>query len=726
MMMMMRRRRSEWRLVRACSRTLTLTLTLGPSRPISSGEAGGSGGGAAVKKVTRWNFAEALEGLRARVREADFVAVDLEMTGVTTAPWRDAFEFDRPDVRYLKLRDSARSFAVVQLGVCPFRWHAATSSFRAHPHNFYIFPRKELPIDGPSYEFLCQTTSMDFLAKYQFDFNTCINEGISYLSRAQEIEALRKLRPQYEDSSAAPSHTFEELGDIPIVSTADLLFTERMKNRFTEWREGILRSPSEDSSEESLKFSTVQFQTVFFKMRPAIMLNGFSSHQLKLIQLILRKHFKDLLYVRTVGEDGTWQKRVVYTDSEEDKASLLKEVQEDATRSTVSRVRSAVGFRHVIDLLASEQKLIVGHNCLLDIAHIYNKFIGPLPSSMAEFVLAVHEIFPYVVDTKHLLNSSQGIQYFMKKKSKSLSSAFSLLCPAVSSPSKNFGTSSHVKVEVESDEEGSSCFSSGAKHEAGYDAFMTGCVFAQICSHLGVNFELLSPSANLTKIDRLAPYINLLYPSWNSGTVINLSTGTEKPEPVYNRKYPPVVFSKVILVWGFPSKLKPKDLKESICKVFGPDSVTSIFFIDSTAALIQFSKEEFVNDFLLLKDTLERKDDAISVLHPLSVLLEGGNTRAGNYDTYRDICAASASKFLFADQADAVGTTCKTKLDFGSRDSAGSSETTEVETISPDVKRLEGLKPDPKKQSSRPLSCEDILDSLYASKSLLGKRMRSA
>lgn len=60
-----------------------------------------------------------------------------------------------------------------------------------------------------------------------------------------------------------------------------------MKNRFTEWREGILRSPSEDSSEESLKFSTVQFQTVFFKMRPAIMLNGFSSHQLKLIQLVI-------------------------------------------------------------------------------------------------------------------------------------------------------------------------------------------------------------------------------------------------------------------------------------------------------------------------------------------------------------------------------------------------------------------------------------------------------
>jgi len=45
-------------------------------------------------------------------------------------------------------------------------------------HNFYIFPRQELAADGPSYEFLCQTTSIDFLARYQFDFNACIREGM--------------------------------------------------------------------------------------------------------------------------------------------------------------------------------------------------------------------------------------------------------------------------------------------------------------------------------------------------------------------------------------------------------------------------------------------------------------------------------------------------------------------------------------------------------------------
>lgn len=89
-----------------------------------------------------------------------------------------------------------------------------------------------------------------------------------------------------------------------------------------------------------------------------------------------------------------------------------------------------------------------------DIAHVYSKFFGPLPSSLMEFALSVHENFPNIVDTKHLLNSSHVLQYLMKKSSKSLSSAFSLLCPKVSSYSVKSAHASYVKFEVEEDEAG--------------------------------------------------------------------------------------------------------------------------------------------------------------------------------------------------------------------------------------------------------------------------------
>lgn len=123
-------------LTRANGRTRTRTRTSQVTRSLcSSAPSPPSGAGAdvALKNVTKSNFEPALAELRRHVREADFVSIDLEMTGVTSAPWRESFEFDRPDIQYLKIKDSAEKFAVVQFGVCPFRWDPHSHSFVAHP-----------------------------------------------------------------------------------------------------------------------------------------------------------------------------------------------------------------------------------------------------------------------------------------------------------------------------------------------------------------------------------------------------------------------------------------------------------------------------------------------------------------------------------------------------------------------------------------------------------------
>ncbi|XVF77070.1 hypothetical protein PTKIN_Ptkin14bG0010300 [Pterospermum kingtungense] len=622
----------------------------------------------ALKHVKRSNFDSALVELRSHVRAADFVAIDMEMTGVTSAPWRESFEFDRFDIRYLKVKDSAEKFAVLQFGVCPFRWDSLKQSFIAHPHNFFVFPRQEIQLEGPSYEFLCQTTSMDFLAKYQFDFNTCIKEGISYLSREQEDEARKRLKSLYGDQLTDLSHGLNENMDLPLVRVTDILFTERMKKRLSEWRDELLQhkvaGPQDQRASDDLN---QQFQTVFFKMRPALRLNGFTCHQLSLIRMVTRKHFKDLTYVRFGGESSS-QELVVYTDSEIDKDRLVEEVQKEHQRRAEMKITAAVGFRHVIDLLSSENKLIVGHNCILDIAHIHSKFLGPLPLTAEEFVSCINNYFPKIIDTKILLNADYKLQQRMKRSSTSLSSAFSLLCPEIAHGSKSKVLSSQpcVKVEVHVDDMRSSDWNSGAKHEAGYDAFMTGCVFAQACNHVGIDFQLHSPSENVAQNEKLQKHMNLLYLSWINGDIIDLRTGNRTAELFASnnirKQFPQIVFEKIVLIWGFPSKLKQGAIRECICKTLGPTSVVSIYRIDQSAVFVQFSMSELVSDFLLLKESLEQSNDAISVLHPLSQLLEGGNTHAASYETYKEICASPVSKVLFADQAEAVGIKWKTKL----------------------------------------------------------------
>lgn len=618
----------------------------------------------AIKNVTKSNFDTSLADLRGHVRDSDFVAIDLEMTGVTSAPWREMFEFDRFDVRYLKVKDSAEKFAVVQFGVCPFRWDSSKKSFVAHPHNFYIFPRQEVGGGDTSYEFLCQTSSIDFLAKYQFDFNVCIKEGISYLSRAHEDEARLQLHSAHEDGLTESQCTAKEIKDVPLVRMADILFVERMRNKISTWHDDLLqirnggsRRTSQDSTD-----SVNQFQTIFFKMRPAIKLNGYTSRQLRLIKSVVEKSFRDLTYIR-VNDGSCFQQMIVYTDSGRDLELLMKEVRGDLLKEAEIKIGAAIGFRHVIDLLSSEQKLIVGHNCFLDIAHVCKKFVGPLPSKLEEYVALAHKNFPYIIDTKILLNANNILQLKMKKSSTSLAKAFAIMCPHIASGVGSSGLASSVAVEVQVDDMISSNWNSGAKHEAGYDAFMTGCIFAQACNHLGVDF---TSDSTLMNEEKLKNYINLLYLSWSSGDIVDIKTGTTTTESSSFNSFKTsqkIIFPNIVVIWGFSSKLKAREIKDLICKVFGLTSVTSIYHLDKTAVFVQFSQPELVSEFLELISQIEKKkNDAIYVLHPLSELLEGGSTRSACYEVYKEICASPISKVLFADQAEAVNINLNTKL----------------------------------------------------------------
>ncbi|TMW95940.1 hypothetical protein EJD97_008138 [Solanum chilense] len=631
-----------------------------------------------IKNVTKSNFESALKDLRGLLRDADFVAVDLEMTGVTSAPWRESFDYDRYDISYLKVKDSAEKFAVVQFGVCPFRWDPHKQSFIAHPHNFYIFPRQEIPGSNQSREFLCQTTSLNFLAKYQFDFNLCIREGISYLSRSQEKEALERISSIYMDESSDSVFGLSEDADFPLVRMADVLFAERMKNTIREWRDSLLSKGSSSSEIKQISTDPSQrFQMVFFKTRPGIALSDFTSRQLRVIKAVTKKHFKDLAYIRVAGESTSPQQLIVYTDSNDDRDLLMKEVKDGLRKDAEMKVESAVGFRHVIDLLSSEQKLIIGHNCFLDVAHMYSKFIGPLPSTAEDYVSSLQKLFPTIVDTKILLNANGVFRQTLNKSNTSLSRAFVSICPHIALGIKTSSLADRpcVEVEVQVDEKRSSNWNSGAKHEAGYDAFMTGCIFAQACNHLGIDFTLHVLAGDSAKETKLQNYINRLYLSWVSGNVIDLSSGKCTPDSSASSnlksRYQDISFPSIILLWGLPSKLKAREIKACITQAFGPNSVSSVYHLDESAVFIQFSKPELVSKFLEMKETLSRNSDPISVLHPLSNILNGEYTHAATYDVYKQICSSSISKKLFADQAEAIGIKHKTVSSRGDRGKKG-------------------------------------------------------
>lgn len=104
---------------------------------------------------------------------------------------------------------------------------------------------------------------------------------MSYLSRRQEGEALSRLNSVYNGKWANSN----EVRDLPLGNVADILFSERMKIRLSDWHDMLLQNRNAELP--SAVESKQQFETIFFSMRPALRLNGFTSHQLKLIELVI-------------------------------------------------------------------------------------------------------------------------------------------------------------------------------------------------------------------------------------------------------------------------------------------------------------------------------------------------------------------------------------------------------------------------------------------------------
>jgi poly(A)-specific ribonuclease len=72
---------------------------------------------------------------------------------------------------------SSRAFVVNQFGLSAYVWEGG--AYRPRTFNFYIFPR---PFEGADKRFVCQASSLDFLASCGFDFNKAIYDGISYMT----------------------------------------------------------------------------------------------------------------------------------------------------------------------------------------------------------------------------------------------------------------------------------------------------------------------------------------------------------------------------------------------------------------------------------------------------------------------------------------------------------------------------------------------------------------
>ena len=418
-------------------------------------------------EVTCLNFQDVLSELDSIIENATFLSIDGEFTGLNSGP--DAGPFDTPAQYYAKLRAGSMDFLLVQFGLSVFTYDSQTDKYSQRSYNFYVFPK---PVNRQAdCRFMCQASSIAFLANQDFDFNKLFNYGIPYLSANEE----EKLAKRLEEKQKIKEENNQDL--IPISDT-DKPQIEEICSRI----EDFLTSDAEE-----------------------ITIDKCNAFMRRLVYQEAKIRWPNKVRVESKVEN-TWQclsiQKIGTKEEEEEKENKKREKEK-------LEIKQAVGLSNLLKKIVESGKIIVGHNMLLDLCHIVHQFFTHLPNDYLEFKTLIHGLFPSLLDTKVICQSQQFKEHVT-------SSNLNVLLDIVSK-------SPFSIPDVEPVEGRSYSVSTEKSHEAGYDAYITGLCFIALSNYLGTlqksenatvlaNSPLLNPFLNKLPIARLKdfPYVNLV------------------------------------------------------------------------------------------------------------------------------------------------------------------------------------------------------------------------
>ncbi|XP_024317809.1 poly(A)-specific ribonuclease PARN-like isoform X2 [Brachypodium distachyon] len=423
--------------------------------------------------------------------------------------------------------------------------------FWLYRYNFHLFPRDELQLGMPSYSFSCQTSYFSSMARDGFDFNMCIYDGISYLSRVQESLARQKIFiPHLRQPSPSPSTT-----------VADSVFTTRIKSRIQHWRKGYAEpsKTADGSLVNSLRKLILGGES--YGSRPSMSIDVCSDRQVQLVLETINRVSDDLVPLVVPDKAGMSRAvRVIFTSSEEDKNLLLMDIQKLEDEHSV-KFR---GFREVIDLLSSSQKPIISYNCLNDLTMIHTKFIGPLPPNMHEFTCSLRMVFSSVVDVGHLWREIGPL-----RNAKNIQAALSYLQRQYFVP---------MEIEIPQ-QDGTNSVTKG-----GENVLRITKLFAKLSMLLKISPKHQSQSGE--QHHTVEDFCNIFYPGCMAGESDDVDC-TKEPDITRT-----VSTDSVIFLWGF-RKTSAKELRYLLTRlhhVFSNDF--ELRLLDKTCSVLIFRSSD--------------------------------------------------------------------------------------------------------------------------------------
>lgn len=294
--------------------------------------------------VDNRNFEKVIKEIPQLIEKSSSCAIDLEFSGINLEK-RDEVNFlDTFTIRYAKMKKSVTSHAVFSVGLT------------------FFFPVKNGPMTYKSFDFLLMKNFGGFINfsinnksmkinAQTLDFNRIFKHGIPYINQTEvELQLKRRLRSNRNKIKLTTPIEWIET----IATQVHAWFTNELRN------DQFIATPQND----------FQIKLLFHRFHGA---------------------YNGRLYLESEKFENQ-RKFVSFTKVD------------DVKKSEMQFATKATGFSRVIALLKGYSKPIIGYNCFLDLGHIVDKFINPLPATLDEFKTVLHEYFPVIIDAKHYVS----------------------------------------------------------------------------------------------------------------------------------------------------------------------------------------------------------------------------------------------------------------------------------------------------------------------------------
>lgn len=385
--------------------------------------------------VTSENFETLYPFIEEKIRSASFIAIDEEMTGITGNTSQRNRRDDNPDSRYAKMVSVASKFSVIQFGICTFH-EVENGRFVASPFNFYLFAKSGVDIT-------LSTDTMEFLRKNSMDFGKWMTKGLTFVNEEGEQYLFKK--------HMLPAEKTPQGNQIVLSKQSDIDF---MKKNI-------------DALEEMLASSTETEYTFDFS-------NAF-----------LRKatyQYLDLEYPDLIVSKSQDNRVNVKKVSTVDRSAVEAAAIEHARKNYLNEC----GFRIVFKDLFESGKPIVGHNCMFDLMFMMRWFNAPLPLDLTAFKAQFNKLFPNVYDTKWVAASGVLGKSYDRT---ALSDLYDEMVLCKSGAEKI--------IDVIPFAEDFTSYKSGEHfHDAGWDSYCTGSIFAAQLHEMGGLENMRERAAN--------------------------------------------------------------------------------------------------------------------------------------------------------------------------------------------------------------------------------------